>query len=276
MAYQRIGTASSKASPPDISQLYFNSHSNGQHSGFDIFEKIRETKNQKMTILSKEIWEILISKQMMITVEYLLSLLNKVTNLESLCKVDSSQQVLCRHVFRNLCLKLGTPTVGFFASWVSYQVAQYVAWKPDPCSIAKGVLSIPWTQGHCYAFPLFCLIPRVLSKTQQDQVHTITLITPCWETQFCYPQVLGMLITRQIVIRSSTTLLVGPKENSYPLVLNKTLILVTWQVSGKDYLSREFPRKQPSLLPSQEGKVLWEMTNWPGKSGLASVTHGKF
>ena len=111
MAYQRVGTASSKASPPDISQLYFNSHSNGQHGGFDIFEKIRETKNQKMTILSKEIWEILISKQMMITVEYLPSSLNKVTNLESRRKVDSSQQVLCRHVFRNLCLKLGTPTV---------------------------------------------------------------------------------------------------------------------------------------------------------------------
>ena len=42
MAYQRVGTTSSKASPPNISQeskLYFNSHTNGQHSGFDIFEK---------------------------------------------------------------------------------------------------------------------------------------------------------------------------------------------------------------------------------------------
>ena len=42
IAYQRVETTSSKASPPDISQeskLYFNSHTNGQHSGFDIFEK---------------------------------------------------------------------------------------------------------------------------------------------------------------------------------------------------------------------------------------------
>ena len=56
MAYQRVGTTSSKASPPNISQeskLYFNSHTNGQHSGFDIFEKNGGTKNQKMTILSK-------------------------------------------------------------------------------------------------------------------------------------------------------------------------------------------------------------------------------
>ena len=42
IAYQRVGTTSSKARPPDISQelkLSFNSHTNGQYSGFDIFEK---------------------------------------------------------------------------------------------------------------------------------------------------------------------------------------------------------------------------------------------
>ena len=53
-------------------------------------------------------------------------------------------------------------------------------------------------------------------------------------------------------------------------------MLVTWQVSGRDYFSREFLRKQPSLSPSQEGKVLWEITNRPGGSALAGgVTHGK-
>ena len=81
-----------------------------------------------------------------------------------------------------------------------------------------------------------------------------------------------MLIRRPILIPSSTTLLVDPKGNSHPLVLNKTLISVAWQVSGRDYLSREFLRKQPSLLPSKEGKVLWEITNRPGRSGLAGVT----
>ena len=51
IAYKRVGTTSSKASPPNISQeskLYFDSHTNGQHSGFDIFEKNgrnRESEN---------------------------------------------------------------------------------------------------------------------------------------------------------------------------------------------------------------------------------------
>ena len=50
---------------------------------------------------------------------------------------------------------------------------------------------------------------------------------------------------------------------------------MAWQVSERDYLSREFLRKQPSLFPNQEGKVLWEIMNRPAKSGLGCVTHGK-
>ena len=178
-------------------------------------KKMGGTKNQKMTVLSKEIWETVISKQIIITVEYLPSSFNKVADLESCCKVDSSEWVLCRHVFHNLCLKLGTPTVDLFASRVSHQIPQYVVWKPYPYSIATDAMSIPWTQGHCYAFPPFCLLPRVLSKIQQDQVHTVTLITPCWQTQLWYPQVLRMLIRRPILMPSSTTLSVDPKGSPH-------------------------------------------------------------
>ena len=75
----------------------------------------------------------------------------------------------------------------------------------------------------------FCLIPRVLNEIQQDQVHTVTLIRLCWQTKLWYPQLLQMLIRRPILIPSLTSLLVDPKENLHPLVLNKTLILVAWQ-----------------------------------------------
>ena len=48
MIYQQVGTTSSKASPPDISQ------ESRLHFGFDIFGKNGGTKNQKMIILSKK------------------------------------------------------------------------------------------------------------------------------------------------------------------------------------------------------------------------------
>ena len=64
-----------------------------------------------------------------------------------------------------------------------------------------------------------------------------------------------MLIKTPILIPSSATLLVDSKENPHPLVLNKTLFLVA--VYGRDYLSRDFLRKLPSLLPTKEDKLLW-------------------
>ena len=57
MAYQRVGTIGSNVNPPNISQKskpYFNSHTNGEHSGFDIFKKMKGTKNHKITILNFE------------------------------------------------------------------------------------------------------------------------------------------------------------------------------------------------------------------------------
>ena len=66
------------------------------------------------------------------------------------------------------------------------------------------------------------------------------------------------------------------KREHHPLVLNKTLMLVAWQVSWRCYLSRYFLRKQPSLFLSQEVKGLVNIVHWPRRSGLASVTHGKF
>ena len=76
--------------------------------------------------------------------EYLPSSLNKVVGLKSRLKVNLSEWVLCLHVFRNHCLKLGTPTVDLVAAKVSHQVAQYVVWKPDPYSTATDAMSIPF------------------------------------------------------------------------------------------------------------------------------------
>ena len=44
---------------------------------------MRETENQKMAMLSEKIWEILISRQLMTTLEYPPSSLNKVADLEN-------------------------------------------------------------------------------------------------------------------------------------------------------------------------------------------------
>ena len=207
----------------------------------------------------------------MITVEYLPTSLDKVVDLESCRKVTSSELVLYWHVFHNLCLKLGAPTADLFALRVSQQVAQYVVWKRNPYSIATDVMAIPGTRSLLRISPILSDRSYTKQNTTRPSAHS----NNDNNTLLSYPQVLGMLIRRPVLIPSSTTLSVDTKGNPHPLVLNKALMLVAWQVSRKNYLSSEFLTKQISLSPSQEGKVLWEITNRPGRSGLAGVTHGK-
>ena len=141
------------------------------------------------------------SNGIMITVEYCSSALNKLDDLESQCRTENSEWILCKDIFRNLCLKLGIPEIYLFASKVSLQLPKYVAWNLNPCSIAIDVLSVPWTQGSYYAFPTFCFILRVLSKILNDHTHTVILITPCWQTILWYPKVLNMLIASPMLIK---------------------------------------------------------------------------
>ena len=91
MACQLVGTTGSKSSTLDIfqnSKLYFSSHTNGQHSGFDILEKNGRNQESENDYTVKDVWEMLISEQIMITTEYLPILLNKVADLECRHKVD--------------------------------------------------------------------------------------------------------------------------------------------------------------------------------------------
>ena len=64
----------------------------------------------------------MISNENTITVEYLPSTLNKLVDQESRRRVDSSEWMLKKYVFSNLCFKLGTPETDLFASRVSYQL----------------------------------------------------------------------------------------------------------------------------------------------------------
>ena len=173
--------------------------------------------------------------------------------------------------FANLCLKSGNPTVDLFLSRISHQVAQYVAWKPLQRNRGRNVNSLD--TGSLLRISLILHDPPCTKQnTPRPRTH-MTLITSCWQTQLWYPHGNANKETNSNTKFSHT--FSRSKKESPSISVEQSLILVVWQISVRDYLSREFLRKQPSLLPSQEGKVLWEISNRPGRSGLAGVTHGK-
>ena len=48
-------------------------------------------------------------------------------------------------------------------------------------------------------------------------------------------------------------------------------MLAAWEVTGNPLRWKEFQVTQPNLYPSQEDRVLLQVTNRPGISGLAGV-----
>ena len=123
--------------------------------------------------------------------------------------------------------------------------------------------------------PPFSMITRVLNKVLRDKVQKMILITPAWPSQPWYPEALRLSIEKPVLITYQKDLLMGPTGLIHPLVLNHSLTLVAWVVTGNACQSREFQKEQPNLSQWQGERVLYQITNRPGKSGLAGVVKEK-
>ena len=70
-------------------------------------------------------------------------------------------------------------------------------------------------------------------------------------------------------------LLLDPLGRPYPLVVNQTLRLAAWLVSGNHWHQKAFQTKLQSLYQIPEEEVRSLLTNRPGASGLAGVVNGR-
>ena len=96
------------------------------------------------------------------------------------------------------------------------------------------------------------------------------IVTPTLRTQPCYPLLLKMSLQCLLLLTPLSDLLLDPQGNKHPLVQNRKLMLAAWKVTENPLRWKEFHAMQPNLYPSQEERVLSQVTNRPGISGLAS------
>ena len=94
-------------------------------------------------------------------------------------------------------------------------------------------------QQNGYAFPPFCLIGRVLKKVQLDQA-TLIVVTPEWQTQSWYPQLLQMSIKNLLLLPSISNLSIGPNKQNHQLIEKQNLQLLAWTILGKSYLQKDY------------------------------------
>ena len=84
-------------------------------------------------------------------------------------------------------------------------------WKLDPYSKDRDDFQMCWTHKKRYVFPPFSLIDRILRKVLIDQ-PTLILITPAWQTQSWYPQLLRLLFQNPFILPIVPDLLQGPNK----------------------------------------------------------------
>ena len=219
-------------------------------------------------------WDYLISKKISLTVEHIPGALNIQADWESRNQRDSSEWKLNTQTFQKLYQIWGTPNIDLFASRISHQLRTYFAWKPDPHSKATDAMQQNWRHLYAYAFPPFSLIGRTLQKAHIQGTHMI-LITPLWQAQSWYPLLLRISVANPILLPQYPNLLKSPEGHSHPLLLNGSLNLTAWKISGNQMLQREFQQQLPSLSQSAENEALETITHMPGLSGKAGVINGK-
>ena len=73
------------------------------------------------------------------------------------------------------------PEIDLFASYMNFQIQNYISWFADPKASISDAFSIDWTDKTFYAFPPFSLIGATLAKILDNQPSGIMILL-WWQT----------------------------------------------------------------------------------------------
>ena len=121
-------------------------------------------------------------------------------------------------------------------------------------------ISTEFSTKNLFAFPSFCMIPKVLNKTLREKVQKAILITPAWKTQVWYAKILSMSIKSLILLAWRKYLLKNYKGDIHVLVYNNTLQLAGLQEMGISDSDFNFISK--SRWPSLNANYKWNFRKW--------------
>ena len=111
-----------------------------------------------------------------------------------------------------------------------------------------------WNIGLTYAFPTFSMISRVLLKIKQKYVPLMILIAPVWSTQPWYPELLKLCVREAVLLPQGQEILISPKNIVHPLMVENSLTLAAWLVSGKTLLCEGISENASHIITNSRRK----------------------
>ena len=273
--YKSAGISSHKVCHLDICQNVGNvsyTHPVRQDGSLELFAENGSDKESRSKADLKGNLGVSTWAGITITAEHLPGNLNCEANWKSCHQKDSSEWKLRPLIFSKICQKLGKrPEIDLFVLRLSNQLPSYYSCKPDPNSLGTDALQQNWYHKSLYAFSPFALIHKELKKVEEEKVSSLIIVTPTWQTQSWYPELLRLSVRNPIILLLKDDLLKGPQNQHHPLIQNRTIQLAVWVVSESVWQRKEYQKGRHTLLSHQEEKVLSQLTHRPGISRLAGV-----
>lgn len=165
----------------------------------------------------------------------------------------------------------GLPLVDLFASKLNTKLPQYCARLPDPKSLNRDPLSMPWDEGLYYLYPPQSLVMRCLAKIRREEAEVIAILS-WWPNKGWFPLVLEMLVDFPILLPLDHKIITGMDGELHPSL--KSLHLAAWRLSGKIYRQKEFLSRLQTRSSQPSDPHLEHFTNKNGTFLLAGAKEG--
>ena len=97
------------------------------------------------------------------------------------------------------------------------------------------------------------------------------IVAPIWVTQPWYPLLLEMAIQDPLLLPNHKNLLMNPRKEQHPLLMNGTMKLAAWLISENREEQRRYQQQLPLLSRMPDQLELGKITSRPGESFVAGV-----
>ena len=236
-----------------------------------------------MIKLNQEICHYLLNPNISITAGYLPSVLNTIVNRESkktkkqnkTKKTGTSECLLDPKVFQAVSELLGSPTIDLFASCLCHHLPQYIAWHLDPYSQGTDAMiqKLEHRSSLCISHFQYDFKSALKNKTRIKPL--LILIAPVWSTQPCYPELLNLCVREPVLLLQGKETLISPKNIIHLLMVENSLTLAAWLVSGKPLCVKGFQKTLLILSQIPDEKTLSLIVSHPRQNGLVGVLNEK-
>lgn len=198
--------------------------------------KMGSIRYQKLTKLSREIWQWCQDRNLWIRATYIKSSRNVQADRESRIISEETEWELADYAFKEIVLCFGKPHIDLFATNINKKCQIFYSWFPDPEASAVDAFTVDWSCLKFYAFPPFALILKVIRKIINDQAEGV-LVVPNWPSRPWFPLFNELLISQPIYLNRDILLLHSPFREFHPAW--KSLTLIAGKLSGKHLLRKE-------------------------------------